>query len=81
VIRAADTSQGPALARWRLVEPLLRNGEPVQASPRMVPCARRYYFVCPPEYLDAAKIRTFRDWLQSACEASGSPPRSGAGVS
>lgn len=62
VIRAADTSHGPALARWRLVEPLLRNGELMQVSPRMVPCARRYYFVCPPEYLDVANIRTFRDW-------------------
>ncbi len=77
VIRAAEAGQGLALARWRLVEPLLRKGELVQASRRIVACTHCYFFVCPPEYVDVAKVRAFRDWLRSECAATESPPGAG----
>lgn len=78
VIRAAEAGQGLTLARWRLVEPLLRKGELVQASRRIVACTHCDFFACPPEYVDVAKFRAFRDWLRSECAATEAPP--GAGV-
>jgi LysR family transcriptional regulator, glycine cleavage system transcriptional activator len=66
VVEAAEQGQGLALARWLIAADAVAAGRVVMAYPHGVPFPRSYYFVCPPAYLDVAKVAKFRGWLFDA---------------
>ena len=74
VIRAAQTGQGLALARWSLVASEVSEGRLVIASRKIVPMDRGYFFVCPASYLGMEKVAIFREWLLQQARASPRPP-------
>jgi LysR family glycine cleavage system transcriptional activator len=77
VIRAAQTGQGLALARWSLVSNDIAAGRLAIASRRIAPMDRGYFFVCPGAFLALEKVALFRAWvLEQAREAPApsSPP-------
>ena len=74
VIRAAQTGQGLALARWSLASHEIAEGRLVIASRKIIPIDRGYYFVCPTSYLGVEKVATWRDWLLEQGQASPRPP-------
>lgn len=74
VIRAAQAGRGLALARWSLVSGEIAEGCLVIASPRVVPIAHGYYFVCPSSYLGMEKVVAFRDWLLNEARTAPRPP-------
>jgi len=74
VIRAAQTGQGLALARWSLVSAEIAEGRLIIASNKIVPMDWGYYFVCPASYLSVEKVATFREWLTKQAQAAPRPP-------
>jgi LysR family transcriptional regulator, glycine cleavage system transcriptional activator len=74
VIRAAQTGQGLALARWSLVSGEVAEGRLIIASKRIVPMEGGYHFVCPASYLSVEKVATFREWLIEEAKAAPRPP-------
>jgi LysR family transcriptional regulator, glycine cleavage system transcriptional activator len=78
VLAGAEQGQGLALSRWTLVAQDLAAGRIVQASRRIAPCPRAYYFVCPEEYVTMPKVRQLLDWLREVTAAF--PPPDGAGT-
>jgi len=74
VIRAAETGQGLALARWSLVSGEIAAGRLTIASNRIVPMEGGYYFVCPAAYLAVEKVATFREWLIEEARTAPRPP-------
>jgi LysR family glycine cleavage system transcriptional activator len=74
VIRAAEASQGLALARWSLVESELRLGRLALASERIAQSELAYWFACLPEYLKVEKVRLLKTWLADQARAFPAPP-------
>jgi LysR family glycine cleavage system transcriptional activator len=73
IIRAAEASQGYALARWSLAAQDISNGRLVIASPTVIAAPRCYFFVCPPGYAGLDKIESFRAWLRDQCAKAPRP--------
>jgi LysR family glycine cleavage system transcriptional activator len=71
VLRAAESGQGLALARWSLAASDVESGRLVIASRRAVLSEWAYYFACRPDYVDVEKVAIFRRWIaQHAAEFS-----------
>ena len=71
VLRAAESGQGLALARWSLAAGDVATGRLAIASRRAVLSEWAYFFVCRPDYVDVEKVATFRRWIaQQAAEFS-----------
>ena len=68
VIEAAMRGLGVALVRTSLAEADFRTGRLVRLWPAAAPTAYSYFFVCRPEALASARVRTFRDWLLACCQ-------------
>jgi LysR family transcriptional regulator, glycine cleavage system transcriptional activator len=69
VLAGAEQGQGLALTRWSLAAEDLASGRIVQASERMVPCPRAYYFVCPEMYVTIPKVQQLLSWLREMAAA------------
>jgi len=69
VLAGAEQGQGLALSRWSLVAQDLASGRIVQASERIAPCPRAYYFVCPESYLTMPKVQQLLAWLREMTAA------------
>jgi LysR family glycine cleavage system transcriptional activator len=69
VLAGAEQGQGLALTRWALAAQDLATGRIVQASERVVPCPRSYYFVCPEMYVTMPKVQQFLVWLREMAAA------------
>ena len=63
VLKAAESGQGLALARWSLAANDVAAGRLVIASRRAVRSEWSYYFVCRPDYLEVEKVAAFRRWI------------------
>ena len=73
VLAGAEQGQGLALTRWSLAAQDLATGRIVQASERIVPCPRAYYFVCPEMYVTMPKVQQLLAWLREMAAASPRP--------
>lgn len=73
VIRAAQSGQGLALARWSLVNNDISEGRLAIASRRITPIERAYYFVCPTAFLALDKVVVFRTWVFEQARAAHRP--------
>jgi LysR family glycine cleavage system transcriptional activator len=80
VLAGAEQGQGVALTRWSLAAQDLSTGRIIQASERIVPCPRSYYFVCPEMYLTMPKVQQFLVWLREVTAAFPQPDVSKATV-
>jgi LysR family transcriptional regulator, glycine cleavage system transcriptional activator len=69
VLAGAEQGQGLALTRWSLAAQDLATGRIVQASERIVPCPRAYYFVCPEMYVTMPKVQQLLAWLREMVAA------------
>ena len=69
VLAAAEQGQGLALTRWSLAAQDLAAGRIRQASERIVPCPRAYYFVCPEMYVTMPKVQQLLVWLREMVAA------------
>src|SRR5580704_3364494 len=69
VLAGAEQGQGLALTRWSLAAQDLATGRIVQASERIVPCPRAYYFVCPEMYVTMPKVQQLLAWLREMAAA------------
>jgi LysR family transcriptional regulator, glycine cleavage system transcriptional activator len=69
VLAGAEQGQGLALSRWSLVAQDLALGRIVQASKRLAPCPRSYYFVCPESYVAMPKVQRLLVWLREMVAA------------
>jgi LysR family transcriptional regulator, glycine cleavage system transcriptional activator len=69
VLAGAEQGQGVALTRWSLVAQDLASGRIVQASRRIAPCPRAYYFVCPESYVTMPKVQQLLVWLREMAAA------------
>jgi LysR family transcriptional regulator, glycine cleavage system transcriptional activator len=69
VLAGAEQGQGLALTRWSLVAQDLASGRIVQASKRIAPCPRAYYFVCPESYVTMPKVQQLLGWLREMAAA------------
>jgi LysR family glycine cleavage system transcriptional activator len=69
VLAGAEQGQGLALTRWSLAAQDLASGRIVQASERIVPCPRDYYFVCPEMYVTMPKVQQLLEWLRETAAA------------
>ena len=78
VLAGAEQGQGLALTRWSLAAQDLSTGRIVQASERVVPCPRSYYFVCPEMYVTMPKVQQLLVWLREATAAFARPDSIGA---
>jgi LysR family transcriptional regulator, glycine cleavage system transcriptional activator len=78
VLAAAEQGQGLALTRWTLAAQDIASGRIVRASAQVLPCPRRYYFVCPESYLALPKLQQLLAWLREMAAAfprpEGAPP-------
>jgi LysR family transcriptional regulator, glycine cleavage system transcriptional activator len=77
VLAGAEQGQGVALSRWSLVAQDLASGRVVQASKRIAPCPRAYYFVCPEDYVAMPKVRQLLVWLREVTAAFPRPQDAG----
>src|SRR5579862_5113860 len=73
VLAGAEQGQGLALTRWSLVAQDLASGRIVQASKRLAPCPRTYYFVCPESYVTMPKVQQLLVWLREMAAAFPQP--------
>jgi LysR family glycine cleavage system transcriptional activator len=73
IVRAAESGQGLALARWSLVGDEVAMGRLAVAG-RAVHHAQAYHFVCPPAHLALEKVSLFREWLMTEGARFPSPP-------
>jgi LysR family transcriptional regulator, glycine cleavage system transcriptional activator len=73
VLAGAEQGQGLALTRWSLAAPDPAIGRIVQASERIVPCPRAYYFVCPEMYVTMPKVQQLLAWLREMAAAFPGP--------
>lgn len=80
VLAGAEHGQGLALTRWSLVAQDLASGHIVQASQRIAPCPRAYYFVCPESYVTLPKVQQLLVWLREVTAAFQRPEGVGAGA-
>jgi LysR family transcriptional regulator, glycine cleavage system transcriptional activator len=69
VLAGAEQGLGVALTRWSLVAQDLATGRIVQASTRIAPCPRAYYFVCPETYVTMPKVQQLLIWLREVVAA------------
>lgn len=69
VLAGAEQGLGLALTRWSLAAQDLASGRIVQASERIVPCPRAYYFVCPEMYVTMPKVQQLLTWLREMAAA------------
>jgi len=69
VLAGAEQGLGVALTRWSLVAQDLAAGRIVQASERIAPCPRSYYFVCPETYVTMPKVQQLLNWLREMVAA------------
>jgi LysR family glycine cleavage system transcriptional activator len=69
VLAGAEQGQGLALTRWSLAAQDLATGRIMQASERIVPCPRAYYFVCPEMYVTMPKVQQLLAWLREMAAA------------
>ena len=69
VLAGAEQGQGLALTRWSLAAQDLAAGRITQASERIVPCPRAYYFVCPEMYVTMPKVQQLLAWLREMVAA------------
>lgn len=69
VLAGAEQGQGLALTRWSLAAQDLATGRITQASERIVPCPRAYYFVCPEMYVTMPKVQQLLAWLREMVAA------------
>jgi LysR family glycine cleavage system transcriptional activator len=76
VLAAAEQGQGLALTRWALAAQDLASGRIAQASARIVPCPRAYYFVCPEPYVSMPKVQKLLLWLREMAAEFPRPPAS-----
>jgi len=81
VLAGAEQGQGLALSRWSLVAQELASGRIVQASPRIAPCPRSYYFVCPESYVTMPKVQQLLVWLREMAAAFPKPDAAARGSS
>ncbi|HEX6979793.1 MAG TPA: transcriptional regulator GcvA [Alphaproteobacteria bacterium] len=72
-LEAAVAGRGVALAHSVLVRDDLAEGRLVRPFALSVPVDFAYYFVCPPEALQDAKIRAFREWILAEARATMRP--------
>jgi LysR family glycine cleavage system transcriptional activator len=63
VVQAAIKGLGVALGREPLVIDALRDGSLCRPFGDVVMSEFAYWFVCPPQHLEARHVRVFRDWL------------------
>jgi DNA-binding transcriptional LysR family regulator len=73
-LAAAEQGQGLALTRWSIAARDIGSGRVVLASPRIVPCPRAYFFVCPEAYLQMPKVTQWLDWLRRMARGFDPPP-------
>jgi LysR family transcriptional regulator, glycine cleavage system transcriptional activator len=73
-VRAAQTGQGLALARWSLVSEEIAEGRLAIASKRILPMESGYHFVCPASYLTVEKVEIFQEWLMRQAQSAPRPP-------
>ena len=73
VLAGAEQGQGLALTRWSLAAQDLASGRILQASERIVPCPRAYYFVCPEMYVTMPKVQQLLAWLREMAAAFARP--------
>jgi len=73
---AAIAGRGVALAHSVLVRDDLAEGRLVRPFALSLPVEFAYYFVCPPEALQDAKIRAFREWILEEARAAMRPAES-----
>ena len=78
VLAGAEQGLGLALTRWSLVAQDLTSGRIVQASERVAPCPRAYYFVCPETYVTMPKVQQFKSWLHEMVAAFARPAAASA---
>jgi len=78
VLAGAEQGQGLALSRWSLVAQELASGRIVQASQRIAPCPRSYYFVCPESYVTMPKVQRLLAWLREMTAAFPRPDSAAA---
>lgn len=74
VLAAAEQGQGLALTRWSIAARDIDSGRVVLASPRVVPCPRAYYFVCPETYRQIPKVTRWLEWLRRMASDFAPPP-------
>ncbi len=65
VLQAAIEGQGVALGRSFLAHDALQKGQLVKPFDLTLPGDFAYYFVCPENNFDRAKVKAFHDWLMS----------------
>ncbi|NML33248.1 transcriptional regulator GcvA [Paraburkholderia antibiotica] len=63
LLQAAVDGQGVALTRRSLAMPEIAAGRLVRLFDVDGPSPWQYYFVCPPQMLETARVKAFREWL------------------
>lgn len=74
IVRASESGQGLALARWSLVADEVTMGRLAVAGRAVRHATHAYYFVCPQAHLALDKVAAFREWLVTECARFPSPP-------
>ena len=70
-LQAAARGEGIALARRSIVNEDLERGALVRLFDIKVPSRERYWFVCPKETADTAKVKAFKKWVKDELAAGG----------
>ena len=78
VLAAAEQGQGLALTRWSIAARDIESGRVALVSPRVVPCPRAYYFVCPETFLQLPKVARWLEWLRQKAGEFEPPPGAAA---
>jgi LysR family transcriptional regulator, glycine cleavage system transcriptional activator len=73
VLSAVIEGLGYAPARWSIAANDLDNGTLVLASKMIVPSRFRYWFVCPPAYVELPMVLALRQWLRDEAAAFPKP--------
>ncbi|HZZ94459.1 MAG TPA: transcriptional regulator GcvA [Usitatibacter sp.] len=76
-LQAAARGEGVALARRSIIGEDLVRGTLVRLFDIAVPCREAYWFVCPQEIVNAARIVAFKDWVKAELAADESLRREG----
>jgi len=63
-LQAAARGEGIALARRSIVNEDLERGTLKRLFDLTVPSRERYWFVCPKETVDTAKVKAFKQWVK-----------------
>lgn len=68
ILEGVQAGLGAALLPRFLIAPGLADGTLVALSPRVLPSARGYHFVCPEPNVEAPAVVAFRAWLLAQLE-------------